>query len=63
MSVVFTYTYVNPIGAIILGWLVLHEAITIGTLVGAGLVLLGVAGVFRERQFRVAPTSSGTEVG
>jgi drug/metabolite transporter (DMT)-like permease len=55
-SIVFTYTYVNPVGAVFLGWLVLHEAITVWTLVGAALVLLGVAGVFRERQTRGART-------
>jgi drug/metabolite transporter (DMT)-like permease len=51
-SIVFTYSYVNPVGALLLGWLVLHESITAATLAGAALVLLGVAGVFRDRQRR-----------
>ena len=51
-SIVFTYAYVNPVGAVLLGWLVLHESITAWTLVGAALGLLGIAGVFRDRQVR-----------
>ncbi|MSQ22985.1 MAG: EamA family transporter [Chloroflexi bacterium] len=48
-SIVFTYAYVNPVGALLLGGLVLHETITAWTLAGAALVLLGVAGVFQDR--------------
>jgi drug/metabolite transporter (DMT)-like permease len=51
-SVVFTYAYVNPVGALLLGWLVLSESLTPWTIGGAALVLLGVAGVFRDRQTR-----------
>jgi drug/metabolite transporter (DMT)-like permease len=51
-TIVFTYSYVNPVGALLLGWLVLHESITATTIAGAALVLLGVAGVFRDRQRR-----------
>ncbi len=46
---VFTYAYVNPVGAALLGWLVLDEPITRWTVLGAALVILGVAGVFHER--------------
>ena len=48
-SVVMTYAYVNPVIAVILGWLILQEPITLWTICGAGLVLLAVAGVFRDR--------------
>lgn len=48
--IVMTYSYVNPVIAIFLGWLVLGEKITFWTVGGAVLVLLGVSGVFRERQ-------------
>jgi len=44
-----TYAYVNPVVAVLLGWLVLHEMLTWSTAVGAALVLVGVAGVFRVR--------------
>lgn len=46
---VMTYAYVNPVGAALLGWLVLDEPITGWTVAGAALVLAGVAGVFRAR--------------
>ncbi|MEJ2607581.1 MAG: EamA family transporter [Anaerolineales bacterium] len=48
-SVAMTYAYVNPVIAVILGAIILGEEITLWTFAGAGLVLLGVAGVFRER--------------
>ncbi|MEZ4387086.1 MAG: EamA family transporter [Candidatus Krumholzibacteriia bacterium] len=47
--VVATYTYANPVIAVLLGWLVLREEITGWTLAGAGLVVAGVAGVFHHR--------------
>ena len=46
-KIVVTYSYVNPIIAVILGWIILSEPVTAWTIGGAGLVLLGVAGVFR----------------
>lgn len=48
-SVAMTYAYVNPVIAVILGALILGEAITPGMLGGMALVLLGVAGVFHDR--------------
>jgi drug/metabolite transporter (DMT)-like permease len=45
-----TYAYVNPVIAVLLGWLVLDEAVTAWTLAGAALVVAGVAGVFRNRR-------------
>ncbi len=53
-KIVMTYPYVNPVIAMFLGWLLLREPITPWTIGGAGLVLLGVAGVFRERRKSVA---------
>lgn len=53
--IVMTYAYVNPVLAVILGWMVLNEQITIWTVVGSLLVLLGVAGVFRERRTKQPP--------
>jgi drug/metabolite transporter (DMT)-like permease len=49
INVVMTYAYVNPVIAVILGRIILDEPITLWTVVGMVLVLLGVAGVFRER--------------
>ncbi|RPI05108.1 MAG: EamA family transporter [Ignavibacteriae bacterium] len=47
-KVLFTYGYVNPMIALFLGWIVLSEPITSWTLLGALLIVSGVAGVFQE---------------
>lgn len=47
--IVMTYAYVNPVLAVLLGHFVLGEDITIWTVGGSLLVLLGVTGIFRER--------------
>lgn len=47
--IVMTYAYVNPVLALLLGYFILGEEITVYTIGGSLLVLLGVAGVFRER--------------
>jgi drug/metabolite transporter (DMT)-like permease len=52
-KIVMTYPYVNPVIAVFLGWLILGEPVTGWTFGGAALILLGVAGVFRERYRRV----------
>lgn len=49
INIVMTYAYVNPVIAVLLGSLVLQEEITGWTIAGSMFVLLGVAGVFRER--------------
>jgi drug/metabolite transporter (DMT)-like permease len=48
-NIVMTYAYVNPVIAVLLGWLILGEAVTVYVVAGSVLVLLGVYGVFRER--------------
>jgi drug/metabolite transporter (DMT)-like permease len=49
IKIVMTYTYVNPVIALLLGWAILGEQITWWMIGGMGLVLVGVWGVFRER--------------
>ena len=49
LSIATTSNYVNPAVAVFLGWIMLGERVTVWTLLGAALVLLGVAGVFRDR--------------
>jgi len=44
---VTTYPYVNPVIAVFLGWLILGEPITIWTIGGGVLVLIGVTGIYR----------------
>lgn len=50
MSIITTYAYVNPIVALFLGWLLLDETITLNTVLGTTLILLGVAGVFNTKR-------------
>lgn len=47
-NLVTTYSYVNPIIAVILGRIILKETITVWTIVGAILILIGVTGIFRS---------------
>lgn len=49
INIAMTYAYVNLVVALLLGWLILGEQITPGTLAGMIMVLLGVIGVYRER--------------
>jgi drug/metabolite transporter (DMT)-like permease len=49
ISIVMTYAYVNPMIAVVLGWLVLGERITPATLFGMTLILIGITGVFWKR--------------
>jgi len=58
--IVATYAYVNPVIAVLLGAVILSEAITTATIVGMVLVLLGVAGVFRAT-YRPAPPAVDRE--
>ncbi len=49
ISIVMTYAYINPVIAVILGWLVLGERITWSTILGMALIFVGVSGVFLKR--------------
>lgn len=49
-NIVMTYAYVNPVVAVILGRVILGEAITAWTIGGSVLIILGVMGVFHERR-------------
>ena len=49
MPIVMTYAYVNPVIAVLLGWLFLREEVTLTTVSGMALILAGVAGVFRQK--------------
>lgn len=43
LSLVGTYAYVNPVVAVLLGWLILNESITAVVIGGGALVVIGVA--------------------
>jgi drug/metabolite transporter (DMT)-like permease len=42
-SLANTFAYVSPVIAVILGWVLLHESITITTVVAMIVILMGVA--------------------
>jgi drug/metabolite transporter (DMT)-like permease len=50
LSKVATYAYVNPVVAIILGWLILSEVIAPVTIVGAAIIVAAVALVVRSER-------------
>lgn len=47
VSKVSTYAYVNPVVAILLGWLVLREQITLSIIVGGAMIVVAVGLVIR----------------
>lgn len=50
INIAMTYAYVNPVLALLLGWLLLNEPIGIWTMLGAALVLVSVFGIFSAKQ-------------
>ena len=52
ISRVATYAYVNPVVAIVLGWLILDEVVTGTTIVGAAIIIASVALVVRTEPAR-----------
>jgi drug/metabolite transporter (DMT)-like permease len=58
LSLVTTYAYVNPVVAVALGFLVLHEQLTAGVLIGGAIVVAGVVLVVSGER-RGAATADG----
>jgi drug/metabolite transporter (DMT)-like permease len=54
ISKVATYAYVNPVVALFLGWLILSEAITLPSLIGAAVIVASVAFVVTRESADVA---------
>jgi drug/metabolite transporter (DMT)-like permease len=52
ISKVATYAYVNPLVAVLLGWALLSEELSVGTLAGAGLVVASVAAIVTRESGR-----------
>jgi drug/metabolite transporter (DMT)-like permease len=48
-SLVGTYAYVNPVVAVLLGWALLNETITVRTLLAGGVIVIGVALIVTAR--------------
>jgi drug/metabolite transporter (DMT)-like permease len=57
---VYTYTYVNPIVAVFLGWLVLHEEVNPRIFVAAAIIIAGVATIAATKS-RKRPAPSDAE--
>ncbi|MGI8407283.1 MAG: EamA family transporter [Actinomycetota bacterium] len=55
ISKVSTYAYVNPVVAILLGWLILDEKVTPAIILGASIIVVAVATVIRIETRSVAP--------
>jgi drug/metabolite transporter (DMT)-like permease len=62
LSLVGTYAYVNPVVAVALGTLFLHEPISARTIVAAGVILVAVAIIVTARG-RLAGTRASDEAG
>jgi drug/metabolite transporter (DMT)-like permease len=54
LPVLSTYAYVNPIVAVVLGHFLLGEQVTLRTLIGGGVIILGVALVVASRSISEA---------
>jgi drug/metabolite transporter (DMT)-like permease len=52
MTIVSLYAYINPIVAVILGWLILNEKLNVQILLAIGIVVLGVYLVNRGYQLK-----------
>jgi len=50
INIAMTYAFVNPVLAQILGWWFLGEPLTIWTLIGTVLVIMGVVRVFKDKE-------------
>lgn len=48
-SAVSSHAYVNPVVAVLLGWLILGETLTLGGMIGSGLVLIAVFELLRQK--------------
>lgn len=51
-TIVGTYAYVNPVIAVILGWLLLHEPVTTRTFVAMGMILVAVVWIQFSHKLR-----------
>ena len=58
LSLVSTYAYINPIIALVLGWYILDEVLTIYVLISAVLIIVGVILVKRGSSIEMKKTRS-----
>ena len=60
---VSTYAYVNPIVAVVLGWLVLDEPLTADTFIASALIVVAVVLTLRGRFFFWRPAAAAAQSG
>jgi drug/metabolite transporter (DMT)-like permease len=60
-ALVSTYAYVNPVIAVLGGWLILNEAITTRTLIGGGIIVLAVVLIVTSRVVPAGEPASAPE--
>jgi drug/metabolite transporter (DMT)-like permease len=58
-----TYAYVNPVVAVVLGWLLLGEAVTAQTITAAVVIVAGVALIVSATGRRPSPASGASSPG
>src|SRR5437867_7897194 len=64
-TIVGTYAYVNPVIAVLLGWLLLHEPVGPRTFIAIGMILVAVVWIQFSHKMRrtVGPSDGRTESG
>ena len=55
-TIVGTYSYVNPVIAVLLGWLLLHEPVSARTFVAMGMILVAVVWIQFSHRLAVRPS-------
>jgi drug/metabolite transporter (DMT)-like permease len=58
ISLVATYAYVNPVVAVLLGWLILSETVTLSIVLGGAVAIVGVAIVVAAERHPVVKAES-----
>jgi len=58
-TIVGTYAYVNPVIAVLLGWLLLHEPIQARTFIAMGMILVAVVWIQLSHRLRRADALAG----
>jgi len=61
LPLIATYAFVNPVIAVILGWLILNEAVTPIQLVAGGIIVVGVALIIVARSRMATPARARPE--
>ena len=57
-SLANTFAYVSPVIAVLLGWAILHESLTITTIIAMVIILLGVALMVTKKKVPKKPSQN-----